>query len=201
MSFPKHQNGYWAYETVLDLDRFAPGLLGEVLRGTDTRRQVICAALSLRDCANLSDQGKLALAHKLRFLKSRTLIADTFGSSPEGFIACLAKMRDCYLASAFYAGLFLLYTNPLATEAVSYLNRRRGFSAEFAELVPPALFSSLPLGVFSSSASSLTPSPCFGAQPTSSAWSGSRAGPFPGLPTTRSPPRWSRRPGHPRPTA
>jgi hypothetical protein len=95
MSFPKHQNGYWAYETVLDLDRFAPGLLGEVLRGTDTRRQVICAALSLRDCANLSDHGKRALAHKLRFLKSSTLIADTFGSNPEGFIACLAKMRAC----------------------------------------------------------------------------------------------------------
>jgi hypothetical protein len=146
MSFPKFEPGHWAYEAVLDLDRFAPGLLGEVLRGTDTKRQVICAAFSLRDCANLTDQGKRALAHKLRFLKSSTLIADTFGSNPEGFIACLAKMRACYLAPSFYAGLFLLYINPLAGEAVSYLNRRRGFSTEFAEQVPPGIVQLASLG-------------------------------------------------------
>ena len=146
MSFPQHQNGYWAYEAVLELDRFALGLLGEVLRGTDTKRQVICAALSLGDCANLSEHGKRALAHKLRFLKSGTLIADTFGSNPEGFIDCLAKMRACYLTPVFYAGLFLLYINPLAREAVSYLNRRRGFSTEFAELVVPGIVQLAALG-------------------------------------------------------
>ncbi len=146
MSFPTSETRHWAYEAVLDLDRFTPGLAGEVLRGTDTRRQVICAVLSLRDCANLSEQGKRALAHKLRFLKGGALITETFGSNPEGFIACLAKMRSCYLTPAFYAGLFLLYVDPLATEAVSYLNRRRGFSAEFAELVPPGIVQLASLG-------------------------------------------------------
>jgi hypothetical protein len=145
MSFPT-ETRHWAYEAVLDLDRFTPGLAGEVLRSTDTRRQVICATLSLRDCPNLSEQGKRALARKLRFLKGSALIADTFGSNPEGFIACLAKMRSCYLTPPFYAGLFLLYVNPLATEAVSYLNRRRGFVAEFAELVPPGIVHLASLG-------------------------------------------------------
>jgi hypothetical protein len=40
MSFPNCQAERWAFAAVLDLDRFAPGLLGEVLRGTvPSRRQ------------------------------------------------------------------------------------------------------------------------------------------------------------------
>jgi len=146
MSFPKPEPGHWAYEAVLDLDRLAPGLLGEVLRGTHTRRQVVCAALSLRDWINLSQHGKLALAQKLRFAKTQVLIADTFGSNPEGFIACLAKMGPCYQPPDFYAGLYLLYVNPLASEAIAYLNRRRAFAVEFACIVPPGIVRLATLG-------------------------------------------------------
>ena len=117
---------------MLDLDRFAPGLLGEVLRGTPTRRQVICATLSVHHTTRLSDQQKSHLAHKLRFAKSKALIADTFGSTPEGFISCLAKMRASYQTRAFYVRLFRLYINPLATEAVRYLNGRRRFDEDAA---------------------------------------------------------------------
>ena len=114
---------------------------------------MICAALSLRDSPNLSDEGKLALAHKLRFAKTQALVADTFGSNPEGFIACLAKMGACYQPPAFYAGLYLLYLNPLASEAVSYLNSRRGVRPSSLASCLPASFSSLPSVASSSSAS------------------------------------------------
>ena len=80
MSFPTLDPLYWALIAVLDLDRFAPGLLGDVLRGSSTRRQVICATLSVRDTSTLSDQQKSDLAHKIRFAKGKALIVDTFGS-------------------------------------------------------------------------------------------------------------------------
>ena len=146
MSFPQHKNGYWAYEAVLDLDHFAPGLLGEILRGTDTRRQVICAALSLRHWPDLSDASKVELARKLRFAKTRALINDAFGSNPEGFIACLAKMRSIYEPRRFYVELFRLYTNPLATEAVRYLNGCRGFAAEAPSATPAMIVKLSSLG-------------------------------------------------------
>ncbi|MBV9405470.1 MAG: hypothetical protein JO211_09010 [Acidobacteriaceae bacterium] len=136
MSFPQHKHGYWAYDTVLDLDRFAPGLLGEVLRGTDTRRQVICAVLSLSEWRKMSDECKKDLAHKLRFIKTQALIIGAFGANPDGFIACLAKMRAAYEPRRFYLELFRLYTNPAAVEAVRYLNACRGFDEEAPSAVP-----------------------------------------------------------------
>ena len=113
MSFPNCDSGHWAFTAVLDLDRFAPGLLGEVLRGTPTRRQVICATLSVHETTKLSDQQKSDLAHKLRFAKSKALIADTFGSTPEGYISCLAKMRASYET----AGLLRRALSPLYQSA------------------------------------------------------------------------------------
>jgi hypothetical protein len=136
MSFPSCDAAYWAFTAVLDLDRFAPGLIGVVLRGTPTRRQVICATLSVHDTATLSNQQKSDLAHELRFAKSKALVMDTFGSTPEGFISCLAKMRNCYEPRSFYSGLYRLYTNPLATEAVRYLNGCRGFDEEPPSVTP-----------------------------------------------------------------
>jgi hypothetical protein len=126
MSFPNCNAGHWAFAALLNLDRFAPGLLGEVLRGSPTRRQVICATLSVHHTTRLSDQQKSDLAHELRFARSKALIADTFGSTPEGFISCLAKMGASYETQAFYVGLYRLYTNPLATQAVRYLNGAAG---------------------------------------------------------------------------
>ena len=86
-----------------------PALLGEVLRGSPTRRQVICATLSVHHTTRLSDQQKSDLARELRFAKSKALITDTFGSIP-AFISCLAKMRASYETRAFYVGLYRLYT-------------------------------------------------------------------------------------------
>src|SRR5580704_11175480 len=146
MSFPSCDAAYWAFTTVLDLDRLAPGLIGEVMRGTPTRRQVICATLSVHDTATLSDQQKSDLAHKLRFAKSKALITDTFSSTPEGFISCLAKMRNYYETRAFYVGLYRLYTNPLATEAVRYLNGCRGFNEEAPSATPSGVVRLAPLG-------------------------------------------------------
>ena len=146
MSFPNFDAAYWAFLSVLDLDRFAPGLIGEVLRGTPTRRQVICATLSVRHTATLSDLQKSDLAHKLRFSKSKALVTDAFGSAPEGFISCLAKMRNCYEPRDFYSGLYRLYTNPLATEAVSYLNGSRGFGERGPSATPSGVVRLASLG-------------------------------------------------------
>jgi hypothetical protein len=146
MSFPNCDAGHWAFTAVLDLDRFAPGLLGAVLRGTPTRRQVICATLSVHHTTRLSDQQKSDLARELRFAKGKALIADTFGSTPEGFISCLAKMRASCETRAFYVGLYRLYTNPLATDAVRYLNGCRGFDEEPPSVTPSSIIKLATLG-------------------------------------------------------
>jgi hypothetical protein len=146
MSFPNCDAGHWAFTAVLDLDRFTPGLLGEVLRGSPTRRQVICATLSVHHTTRLSDQQKSDLARELRFAKGKVLIADTFGSTPEGFISCLAKMRASYETRAFYVGLYRLYINPLATEAVRYLNGCRGFNEEAPSATPSGVVRLATLG-------------------------------------------------------
>ena len=146
MSFPDCDSGHWAFTAVLDLDRFAPGLLGEVLRGSSTRRQVICATLSVRETSTLSDQQKSDLAHKIRFAKGKALIADTFGSTPEGYISCLAKMRASYEPRTFYSELYRLYTNPFAAEAVGYLNGCRGFDEEAPSATPSGVVKLASLG-------------------------------------------------------
>ena len=146
MSIPNCDAWHWAFTTVLDLDRFAPGLIGEVLRGSSTRRQVICAALSVRETLTLSDQQKIDLAHKIRFGKGKALIADTFGSAPEGYISCLAKMRASYEPRTFYSDLYRLYTNPFAAEAVGYLNGCRGFDEEAPSATPSAVVKLATLG-------------------------------------------------------
>jgi hypothetical protein len=94
MSFPNCDAGHWAFTAVLDLDRFAPGLLGEVLRGSPARRQVICATLSVD--------------HTTR--------------------------------------LYHLYTDPLATEAVRYLNSCRGLNEEPPSVTPSGIIQLATLG-------------------------------------------------------
>jgi hypothetical protein len=100
----------------------------------------------VRDTATLSDYQKSDLAHKLRFAKGKALITDTFGSTPEGFISCLAKMRRSFEPRAFYRGLYRLYTNPLANEAVHYLNGCRGFGEQAPSATPSGVVRLATLG-------------------------------------------------------
>lgn len=146
MSFPTALAGHWAYAAILDLDRFAPGLAGDMLRASPARRQIACAVLSRPDRSAWPDAFKAELAAELRFAKGGALIADRFGDDPTGLRDCLAKMRDCYGAPEFYEGLYRLYADPAAAAARRRLAGKRVFDAMFVETVPQDLVGLRQLG-------------------------------------------------------
>jgi hypothetical protein len=135
MSFPSQLSQLWAFNQVLDLDRFERGLAGDVMRATPYRRQVICAVLAAADSSQLDQGGKLTLARRLRFARSKALLAESFDPVPSGFVRCLRMLKECYQSPAFYQGLYRLFTKPPGTAVVDFLNHREGLDEGFVSEV------------------------------------------------------------------
>lgn len=113
----------WTLDTIVELDRHAPGFAGTYLRASDERRQVIAAYLSIAPLSFAGDGGARETAEFLGRADHRAILCSGFGSAPPGLRGALARSGSQPHDRRYYERLHKLLSKPPHRELVRTISQ------------------------------------------------------------------------------